>query len=71
MLGMQTTTEVKYWENQPQKCVDSELIGEVVNGIVIVPHNCHKNHKMAGQKYDHRLKNKKYITPLPYSWDVG
>ena len=27
--------------------------------------------KMAGQKYDFRLKNKKYTTPLPYSWDVG
>ena len=22
-------------------------------------------------KYDHSLKNKKYTTPLPYSWDVG
>ena len=22
-------------------------------------------------KYDHRLKNKKYTTPLPYSWGCG
>ena len=29
----------------------------VVNRIVIVPHNCHKNHKMAGHKYDHRIKS--------------
>ena len=29
------------------------------------------NSKMAGQTYDHRIKNKKYTTPLPYSWDVG
>ena len=43
----------------------------VVNRIVIVPHNCHKNHKMEGQKYDHRLKNKKYTSPLPYLWDWG
>ena len=21
--------------------------------------------------YDHRVENKKYTTPLPYSWDVG
>ena len=27
--------------------------------------------KMVGQKYDRRAKNKKYTTPLPYSWDVG
>ena len=26
---------------------------------------------MAGQKCDHRLKNKKYTIPLPYSRDVG
>ena len=26
---------------------------------------------MVGQKYDRRAKNKKYTTPLPYSWDVG
>ena len=26
---------------------------------------------MAGHKYDHRVKNKKDTTPLPYSWDVG
>ena len=26
---------------------------------------------LAGHKYDHRVKNKKYTTPLPYSWDVG
>ena len=22
-------------------------------------------------KYDHRVKNKKYPTPLPYLWDAG
>ena len=56
--------------------IGKKTIGEamgrgVVNRIVIVPHNYHKNHKMAGHKYDHRLKNKKYTTPWPYSWDVG
>ena len=30
-----------------------------------------KNHIMVGQTYDLREKNKKYTTPLPYSWDVG
>ena len=51
--------------------MDSVLGKGVVIKIVIVPHNCHKNHKMARHKYNHRIKNKKYTTPLPYSWDVG
>ena len=45
--------------------VDSWLVREVVNRIVIVPHICHRDHKMRGQKYNHRSKNKNYTTPCP------
>ena len=51
--------------------MDSEMGKGVVNRIVIVPHNCHKNHQIAGHKFNHRIKNKKYTSPLLYSWDVG
>ena len=41
--------------------MDSEMGMVVVNRIVTVPHNCHKNHNMAGPKYDHRIKKKVVI----------
>ena len=50
-------------KNVEQPCWQIQIV--VVDGSVIVPHDCHKI-KNGWLKYDHRLMYKKYANPLPY-----